>query len=104
MNEEAILKSYSPLELVQEMDGEKIRKQTVPPFLIFHGTHDRLVPIKHVRHFVGHLQKVSKNHVFLIEFKVYDGGYSSMQVIIGIDFLHRGLIMLVMALNGMGLI
>jgi acetyl esterase/lipase len=44
--------------------------EQLPPFLVFHGSVDSLVPVSHVRDFVSSFKKVAKNGMTYIEFPV----------------------------------
>lgn len=41
--------------------------EDAPPFLVFHGDQDTLVPVSDARNFVAELEKVSKNQVLYVE-------------------------------------
>ncbi|KAJ3210729.1 hypothetical protein HDU67_005058 [Dinochytrium kinnereticum] len=50
----------------------------LPPFIIFHGTADSMVPVRHVRDFVSTYKKVSKSTITYIEFPVANHMYNVM--------------------------
>ncbi|KAI8846710.1 Alpha/Beta hydrolase protein [Chytridium lagenaria] len=50
----------------------------LPPFLIFHGAADSMVPVRHVRDFVSTFKKVSKSTITYIEFPVANHMYNIM--------------------------
>ncbi|KAI8824871.1 Alpha/Beta hydrolase protein [Fimicolochytrium jonesii] len=74
---EARIKAEAPVVAAAEVAGEeeagkKPRAMTgaeeLPPFLIFHGRADHLVPFRSVRDFVQSFKKVSKSPICYIEF------------------------------------
>ncbi|KAJ3115434.1 hypothetical protein HDU96_000670 [Phlyctochytrium bullatum] len=40
----------------------------IPPFIVFHGATDSLIPVRHVRDFVSTFKKVSKSTITYVEF------------------------------------
>ncbi|KAJ3099645.1 hypothetical protein HDU97_002903 [Phlyctochytrium planicorne] len=50
----------------------------LPPFIVFHGAADSMIPVRHVRDFVSTFKKVSKSTITYVEFPAANHMYNIM--------------------------
>ncbi|KAJ3322261.1 hypothetical protein HDU76_013917 [Blyttiomyces sp. JEL0837] len=53
-----------------------VNAEQIPPFIIFHGAADSIVPVRHVRDFVTTMKKVTKSPFTYVEFPAADHLYN----------------------------